>query len=1817
MLALGVGNAWGAEKTITLTYSDFGLTNSYAEKTATVDGIGFTVNQGYKGSGNVIQMNNSKGAGVLYNTTSIAGLKSIKVNVSSGSKTYTITSGTAQTPSGNSQTGTATKTFSIPSGDTYFQLKVSGASYFSSIVITYDDSNSGGETPGTGGGEDPETPGPGGSGTIVIKYNSTFMPSLPTTSGSVNTTATAHTAEGLSFKEKGIYKGSSNNYLMFVQNKGFIYNTQSLGTITSVSVTYTSQTSTSGQAGVYFGTTEQSTYTTTSNNTIKGQNQTETWTNTIEGNGFFQLSTSNKNVQITQIAITYTSGSEGGGSEETAASPTLPATQNFVNSLEVTMTAADGANIYYTNDGSEPTTSSTPYSTPFTITETTTIKAIAVEDGKENSAVVTATYTKVEALTTIEAIFEDATANSSEHSKFITFDNWVVTGVKNDNVYVTNGTEGFIIYQSGHGFVVGDKLSGTVECKVLLYNGSAELKGVTASKLTVTKEGEAQVNVLDEGGIAALTGLNTGSIIKISGECTNSGSNYYINGVQLYNQLFTFTNPTPGTKYDCTGVYCQYNKVKEILPRSAEDLTIQAGKSSADTYWNGTTSATLTVRVGDEITEMWSTSSTGTKSFSSSETSVATVDNDGNITIVGAGTTTITYTTAENQDYYSGTATLTLTVKEALPGGATEFTWVAVDMGVANATDVTTATKDDDPISIVFAQNDGANHPKYYTSGESVRMYPKNNMTITSKTEGKLLSRIEIVWGTNETAKKKLEGDGLTENIWEGLLNEVVFVVPEGSGNQAHIQALNIIYADGVETTLSIEDVAMKTTDEPKAIVVTTNVTPTPEITYIVDNTSVATITDGKVTAVGVGTTNVTATIAKGTNYTAATTTFSIIVSEKTLPTLSFPNATENANIDDVFTAPILNNPQNVTVEYSSNNTTVAEVDATTGAVTIKNEGTAVITASFAGNDEYAANSTSYTLVVANPYKDVLTASGIGQSSYGDWEKTFTTATIYKGNSTTGTGEQTGTIQMRDNNKSGIVTTSSIGYLKSLSAAGTKNKAKILSIYAKNTAYESPADLHNSEKKGTLIGTIAAGGGELVFKEGKSYADNYKYIGIRTDDGAVYYDDITIVWTPATFATYTVTYAAGEGTGEDIVINNLEDGTTIQLAENTFTYTGYAFAGWSDGTNTYQAGENYAVTGDVTFTAQWAKLYTVTYQAGEATGEDIVRTVPEGNYTLESNLFTFSGHTFDGWLNNETKYAGGASFEVTDNVTFVAQWVENAAEPVSVTFLAGTDTGDKTISKEGITVSITDGTLAEEEYRCYSGKKMIVSSEVGNITKIVIECTKPAGEEKYGPDHFSATGYTYSDKTGTWSGNAESVTFSASAQVRMESITVTYIPNGNTPKQPAGLEYNPTSYTITVGDEFTTPTLINPNELEVTYASDNTTIATIDATTGIVTLVEGATGTVTITATTSGNENYSSGSASYSIIITEKADDLSGEWQLVTDASKLQAGMEVIVAQYVDEDGTIYTMGGQKTNNRDVVESSVLGETLTPTTGTAVLTLVDAGNGTFALQASNGNYLYAASSTSNHLKETATINDNAKWSVSVTEGKASVVAQGSNSRNTIRFNKSNTPKIFSCYESGQQDIALYAKKPAESRTTSAGRYGTVCLPGNIVKCLGATLYEVAGKDDNKVIFDEVLTPEAGMPYIFLAHNAEVLFYCGDQTAAAGNHNSLHGTFTVMQDAQLDGMYMVQNNKIVKCAATGCGVAAYRAYFNGTELEALGSAPAPMPGRRRITMGTESENTTTGTEDVVAPEGQTLKLIENGQLIIIRNGEKFNAQGIKL
>lgn len=89
------------------------------------------------------------------------------------------------------------------------------------------------------------------------------------------------------------------------------------------------------------------------------------------------------------------SGSESGSGSQTTtvAAPTFAGETQFTDTTQVSMSAESGASIYYTLDGSTPTAASTVYSGPVTLSETTTVKAVAVKDGV-SSSVTSRTYTK-------------------------------------------------------------------------------------------------------------------------------------------------------------------------------------------------------------------------------------------------------------------------------------------------------------------------------------------------------------------------------------------------------------------------------------------------------------------------------------------------------------------------------------------------------------------------------------------------------------------------------------------------------------------------------------------------------------------------------------------------------------------------------------------------------------------------------------------------------------------------------------------------------------------------------------------------------------------------------------------------------------------------------------------------------------------------------------------------------------------------------------------------------------------------------------------------------------------------------------------------------------------------------------------------------------------------------------------------------------------------------------------------------------------------------------------------------------------------------
>ena len=126
----------------------------------------------------------------------------------------------------------------------------------------------------------------------------------------------------------------------------------------------------------------------------------------------------------------------------------------------------------------------------------------------------------------------------------------------------------------------------------------------------------------------------------------------------------------------------------------------------------------------------------------------------------------------------------------------------------------------------------------------------------------------------------------------------------------------------------------------------------------------------------------------------------------------------------------------------------------------------------------------------------------------------------------------------------------------------------------------------------------------------------------------------------------------------------------------------------------------------------------------------------------------------------------------------------NMVAQTTVTFDATADktansaqTNNETLTKGGVTVVISQGVMGNgTDYRCYKNQTLTVSSTAGNVQKVVLTCTAN-GETKYGPGCFDAQeGYTFEadGPTGTWTGDAASVEFKASAnQVRMTKIEVT------------------------------------------------------------------------------------------------------------------------------------------------------------------------------------------------------------------------------------------------------------------------------------------------------------------------------------------------------------------------------------------------------------------------------------------------------------
>lgn len=294
-----------------------------------------------------------------------------------------------------------------------------------------------------------------------------------------------------------------------------------------------------------------------------GTNTAGTWTGSATEITFTMAA----QVRVSKMVVTLEDG--------TVATPYFsPAEGTYYGPTDVTIHGQEGATVYYTLDGTDPTTSSAVYSAPITISQTTTVKALAVLNGN-NSAVATATYT-IETAQSVANIA--AFAALADNTNAAISNPVVVTYANGINTYVKDATGFMCIYGNdlagkySQGDVIPAGFGGVkttynngVEMKFPFFNfeDATETQAVEPDEVTVANFGNSQMwqyVVLRGAQITYHNGKYLGFRVENS---TDS--------VAGYNQ-FNLTLPDLSGTYDIYGIVTSYQGNIQMYPIELVDV---------------------------------------------------------------------------------------------------------------------------------------------------------------------------------------------------------------------------------------------------------------------------------------------------------------------------------------------------------------------------------------------------------------------------------------------------------------------------------------------------------------------------------------------------------------------------------------------------------------------------------------------------------------------------------------------------------------------------------------------------------------------------------------------------------------------------------------------------------------------------------------------------------------------------------------------------------------------------------------------------------------------------------------------------------------------------------------------------------------------------------------------------------------------------------------------------------------------------------------------------------------------------------------------
>ena len=288
---------------------------------------------------------------------------------------------------------------------------------------------------------------------------------------------------------------------------------------------------------------------------------------------------------------------------------------------------------------------------------------------------------------------------------------------------------------------------------------------------------------------------------------------------------------------------------------------------------------------------------------------------------------------------------------------------------------------------------------------------------------------------------------------------------------------------------------------------------------------------------------------------------------------------------------------------------------------------------------------------------------------------------------------------------------------------------------------------------GTMNSTLATTGSSVTIKSNGFTRDGYLFEGWTTnsngtDDGygwtgwsgtwnytsgkyGIANSKLVLYARWKTIKTYTISYNSNGGSGT-MSSDTVSTGGAATIKNNTFTRSGYTFAGWttnSDGTDdgygwaegwsgtwNYDNGQYGIANNALVLYARWnPKSYTINYNANGGSGTMSSSTVSSGSsVTIKNNAFTKKGYTFAGWTTNSNgtddgygwtagksytwNYDNGQKGISNNTLKLYARWTANSYT-ISYNSNGGSGTMSSSTVSTGGSVTIKSNTFTRTGYK--------------------------------------------------------------------------------------------------------------------------------------------------------------------------------------------------------------------------------------------------------------------------------------------------------------------------------------------------------------------------------------------------------------------------------------------------------------------------------------------------------------------------------------